>query len=737
MRWRAVKQVVPLMGRQIVNLTPHQAAISRWLPSFAFLHCALLALLLVTLSQSVLAQDIAKHGEERATAMPVGKLVQILTRGSFRLTDKSGTTLGTHQQDGNSVPVSLSVGGIVQTLQTTRGATDSVAKLWEFFANEENTSFVTLPIIESLIGATDTRQSRAALWSELAYLMRQSKGKRKRRAKSLLGLFERHSKRFRPLLIKGRDTEIGGDEMIDLMLSSRIFGSNFKESLEWVSEHKPAAVARRIEFERGRGRPARWENTAFKEILKWKNARFSSDATKAPGSLAELESVGETYIIIFNNLHDMNSKYRNSMLRGLSAADAFNVVISGEFELYRMGTSSYREYLHHVIMDGIREKGSFEEFVQQTIPDNFGQGARNASRQRSMVYLRVVSMFGLLEDVLETVRDRDTFIDRSLASLGDPTTFERNGSVIVDLLTARAPSKAIAEFKALLINKLYGRYRLEQEPILRNVFGSMLSVYQTVTGDRREAAIDQAFPLDRQMFHIPFDRLFSKSSEQRLVHRMFMRMDEDTDAISTYSGFHSMMRSRRASIESRRHHVVYRFKSGKRLVEIYVNRPTSLGKQRGIAEIAKALRGKRVQTVIGRGHTYIINPLMKDARLVLGDQVNDVAAVMVGSCGGEASMRDLIQTFGYTSVVTTRSTGRQLINNAIIGRYVNSLLSLQPGNRLFLNDVLKKAVTQFSRRGTSSDLRNDASFYRLSMSAVLTAFLFDTHVRRFTQRTVQ
>lgn len=718
-----------------MHLCSNGVSLTRRFAVSTFRQCAMLTLSLAVMTQPISAGEIANRGDGRVPAMQLDTLVRILTQGSFSLANSSGKILGTREQ-GNAASVSLSTEDIARTMRTARRATDHVAKLWEFFANEENASLLTLPIIESLIVASNTRQSRAALWSELAYLMRELKSKRARRAKSLLGLFERHNGRLRPLLTNGRDTEIGGDEMIDLMLSSRVFGSDFKESLAWVSEHKPAAVARRIEFERGRGRPVRWENAAFRAILRWKNARFLPKAAKAPETVAELEAVGKTFIIIFNNLHDMNARYRNSMLQGLRAVDAFNVVIGGEFELYRMGTSSYREYLHPLILDGIKKQGSFEAFVRQTIPDKLGSGALDASGRRSMVFLRVVSMFGLLDEVLETVREREAFIRHSLASLGDPKTFERNGSVIVDLLTAPATSTATAEFKNLLTRTLYERYRLEQGRTLRNVYGSMLSVYQTVTGDRREATIDDTFPLDKQMFHIPFKRLFSRSGKHLLVHRMFMRMDEDTDAIATYSGFHAMMRARRASIENRRHHVVYRFKSGDRMVEIYVNKPTSRGVQRGITDIAAALRGKRVQTVIGRGHTYIINPFMKDAKLILGDQVNDVAAVMVGSCGGEASMRDLVRTFGYTSVLTTRSTGRQLINNAIIGRYVKSLLSLQPGERLFLKDVLKKAIAQFSRRGGRSDLRTDAGFYRLSMSAVLTAFLFDTHVRRFAEHKI-
>ena len=149
-----------------------------------------------------------------------------------------------------------------------------------------------------------------------------------------------------------------------------------------VDTRSSASVARRVEFERGRGRPVRWENEAFRAILKWEDARFSQKVTEAPRSVAELDQVGQTFTVIFNNLHELNESYRERMLQGLEAADAFNVVIGGEFELYRMGTSSYREYLHPLIMRGIKERGSYEAFVEQAMPDGLGEGRIDEGCQR-------------------------------------------------------------------------------------------------------------------------------------------------------------------------------------------------------------------------------------------------------------------------------------------------------------------------------------------------------------------
>lgn len=186
--------------------------------------------------------------------------------------------------------------------------------------------------------------------------------------------------------------------MVDLMPATEIFGANTDDSVAWLSEHHPAALARRIERERGRGKPVQWEATALKQMLRWKDARLVKGGSKVPRTLATLDTAAESFITIFNCLHDLEPKRREDMLRGLTPEDVFNAVVGGEAELYRLGTSSYRDHLHGVIMRGIRASGSFETFIDKAIPRHLGDAAVNASGSRALMFLRVVSSFGLLEE---------------------------------------------------------------------------------------------------------------------------------------------------------------------------------------------------------------------------------------------------------------------------------------------------------------------------------------------------
>jgi hypothetical protein len=682
------------------------------------------------------AQDAASDASRpRTTGTPVETspldgFVRRLTRGSFTLVDASGKIIGERRR-GDETPVALSETAVLEMVAAAPLTREQAAALWEFYAGEGNASLATLPIIKALVAASSTPSAREPLWSELAGLLKTLKDRQIPREQSLLGLFERHRDSIWPLLTDQRATEPSGDDMVELMLASRVFGSSLEQGIVWLSERNPAALARRIERDRGKGQPVHWENTAFQAMVRWKDARLIPGAKKAPTTMEELDAASEAFITIFNCLHAMDDKYRETMLRGLGPTDVFNAVIGGETELYRMGTSGYHKFLHEIIMRGIAESGSFEAFVDKAIPRRLGPEAIRASGSRSMVFLRVASSFGLFDDVLAKVRDRDRFIDDAIASLGDARSFEGNSSVVMDVLVAQTGSSAAAGFRRALLDKLYDRYRTETLLSMRSVFGSMLSVYQTVTGNRRDPAIDREYPLNDAMFKVPFNRLFTSDDKGGHTHRMFVRMDQDVDAVMTYANFRNAMRSRGASVRNESYFDVYRISSRGRTIELYVNHPTAAGVRRGIPGIAAALRGRRVETVIGRGHTSIIAPLQDNAKLVLGEQIKNVAVVLVGTCGGDASVRKLIGTFGYMSYFTTRSTGRLSINNAIIETYIDALMKLTNGGRLTLEDVMDRATSRFMRKGADEDLRDDAKFYRLAMTTVLTAFLFDNHVRRY------
>lgn len=690
------------------------------------LGCACIAALLGLALLPVVAEaetTAAPAGQTQSASNPIDRvdaLVQRLILAPVVLTVAADNAPGTMtEQD------------VVETFGGKSLAVVQADKLWELLASEAHSALLTVPIVKALLIASDTPNTRDAFWSELGGLAKshakspQTGG----RARSLLGFVERHRAVLAPLYGGLRDTESSGDEMVDLMTTTKVLGANLDEGLDWLAANNIAAVARRLERERGLGRPVAWEKKAFDHMLRWKKTHLVPGAAKPPRSLGELDAAGWSFVVIFNSLHAFDEKYRKNMLVGLGPVEVFNAAVAGELELYRLGTSSYRDFMHDIIMRGITESGSFEAFLERAAPKKFGEEAIRAAPGRGMVLLRIVSSFGLLEDVLVATRDRGRFVSDAIASLSDPEAFEGNASVMLDLLTLRSKSTSMQEFQRTLLSQLYERYGAETGPRLRNVYGSILSVYQTVTGNRREAAIDLAFPIDDRRFRVPFARLFSPDGRGGHVHRMFMRFDQDVDATATYASFLALMRSRRASVRHERDFDVYRLAQRNRVVEIYANKPTADGLKSGLAGITAALSGKRVETIIGRGHTAIVTPLQRNARQILGGRISEVATVIVGTCGGDASVRDLIATFGYNSFFTTRSTGRQALNNSLVDSYVDALLDLTPTERLDLDDVLDDAVEPFFRKGADSGLRDDASFYRVSTSLVLAAYLFDTHVK--------
>jgi hypothetical protein len=676
-----------------------------------------------------LSQENATPAQRDTAPTKSDGVIAALISGSFVVVSGDDKVVASLRR--NDAPVeTLTEADVVEAIERAARTADDIVALWELLAGQAAPGLVTLPIVKALATATNSPRTREALWSELSELARIQRPRSPAEAGNLLAFFERHREALLPLLPAIRESEGGGDEMAKLMSSTRVFGEDFSRSLLTMLSRNPGAVARLIERERERGRPVKWEKQAFEGMMRWKEAHLVGGAPHPPRTLQELDAAGESFITIFNALHSLDDWYRKQMLRGLGPVELFNAAVGGEQELYRLGTSGYRGFIHAIILKGIKDTGSFEAFLAKATPTWLGEAGPAIRSQRAMVFVRIASSFGLLDSVLETFGDRDRFITEAIMALGDPRAFEGSSTIVLDVLTASSNSQLTADFKRALLDRLYGLYRIEASAARRSVYGSMLSAYQTVTGDQRDSAIGREFPLDRSLMQVPFERLFVRQTGPRLVHRMFMRMHDDIDGAATYASFRVMMRSLGASINERKSIAIFRIAGRQRMIEIYVNRPSEDGVRQGIADIANLLGDHVVHTVIGRGHTGIITPLQTDSRRILGLRMEGVAIVMVGSCGSDASVRELIGTFGYVPIVTTKSTGRQVLNNAIIRAYIGELLELPPGGELSMARLLDRAMAPYLGKRIEVEVREDAALYRVNVATALAARLFDTHVLR-------
>lgn len=693
----------------------------------------------------------------------VDALIARLDAAPVVLTSPTGHLLG-QRANPESAYQAVREDDIIRALTGAHLTARQAAELWEFFAEEDNAPLATLPIVKALIAASDTPLARESMWAELAgtarefapdtrprsrvrslragrldrrragqtqsaLSMRNAAAKAATRTKSLVGFFERHSGSLLAALYTLPETEPSSSVMLQLMQTTRVFGASLEQSVAWTTGRIPGTVARFIEHERGDGRQVAWNQTAASAMIRWKASRFSQFGQQTPHTLAEYDANNATYMAMLNALQGYDSGLRAGLLQDFGPLELLNAAIGGEQDLYRTGTTGYRDIVHPAILRGIAEAGSFEAYLDRALPRRFGDDANRAAPQREMAVLRIAAYFGHLSELLERVQDPGRMVTALITALEDPRTFEANNTVITDLLTSAPTSETVRSIKQALNERLYAKYRAAKN-LPRNMLGSALAVYQALSGDRRDTSIERDFMLDQQIFDIPFDQVFSPAGSGGYVHRMFMRMDADDDARGTYEAFNTMMKSMDAAVRRETHFDVFTLTASGRTIEIYANAPSPAGLKQGIPAIAQALKGLRVETVIGRGHTAIIGPMQQDAKLVLGRDIKNVAAVIVGSCGGDAAVRELIGTFGYRPFITTRSTGRRVINNAIIKTYMTSLLSMPDGARLPMNDVVSRATARFQRDGIDEDLRADAALYQANQEAVFTAYAYDHYVRR-------
>lgn len=679
--------------------------------------------MLLTALATALAIVFASVVSSAAEPEPIDRLIRQLVENSVTLLGPDGAEIGTRRRPAKPVE-KLTETTIIERLSGIQLSASQAASLWSFFADVDNASLITLPVVKALIAASATPSGHDAMWSELGAL---AEGDKRERA-TLLSLFIRHRQTLLPLVRGLRETEGAGNGMVDVMARSRLFGDDIDASVQWMGQNNPAALARRIERERERGHPVAWEYAGFEQMVKWKERHYGPNATEAARSPEAQAADGETFVVMFNCLHSLDEWYRRQMLASLTPFDIFAIVVGGEAQLYALGTSGYRNYLHAIVMRGIAGGGSFEAFLDKASHTPFGDLTREEMARRRMVFLRIASAFGLLEPVLATVKDRARFIDAAVLSLADLQTLESNASVVLDILGSRSKEAALVKFRAELIDRLYALYNAEGDPRRRSMFGSVLSVYQNLSADVRDPEIGRIYPLDHSLLQASFDALFSPTRDGGYVHRMFMRLDEDVDASSNYAGFRALMIARGASIHSAETYEAFRIRKSNRTIEIYLNRPSAAGLKRGLEELARILDGAAIHTIVGRGHTGIITPLRNDVGRLFGVRKNQVAAVILGACGGSAATRELIDTFGYRTFISTRATGRQLINTAIIDQYVTMLLAMSPGDTLAVGELLSKAVGPFLTAG-DEDLREDAKFYHVNAANVYAAMLFDRHVR--------
>ena len=149
--------------------------------------------------------------------------------GAFSLFDANGDKRG-ERHVGDAPLLPLSEPAVVKALTGHQLSAEDAAALWEMLAGEEHAPLLTLPMLKAVVAATVTPRAREALWSELSSLTARlaTNARMPAPAASLLDLFERHAGDLQPLITEGRETEGGGDEMVKLMLASRVFGADLQ-----------------------------------------------------------------------------------------------------------------------------------------------------------------------------------------------------------------------------------------------------------------------------------------------------------------------------------------------------------------------------------------------------------------------------------------------------------------------------------------------------------------------------
>lgn len=225
--------------------------------------------------------------------------------GAFTLLDAAGNALG-KRWVGSDEPPKLLESDVVAALTGHVLADREATAMWEIFAGESHASFLTLPLIEAAIAATVAPLAREAMWGELAALSDRLPRDESDpiHAASLIGLLERHRSTLHPRIVAIAETVGGGDEMIRLMLGTRIFGATVEDGVAFIARVDPGALHRRIERDRSAGKPVTWQSMASTLLAPWYEGQRSAEAAGRPTPLLSKAEVRHRFIHGAFALHD-------------------------------------------------------------------------------------------------------------------------------------------------------------------------------------------------------------------------------------------------------------------------------------------------------------------------------------------------------------------------------------------------------------------------------------------------
>lgn len=426
--------------------------------------------------------------------------------------------------------------------------------------------------------------------------------------------------------------------------------------------YAPVVKARSIEkgYEDGGAKLPQGAGDALRGMITWRK-RIFDDPKKVLGNDVYLQLVR-----VINHAHVFSSVDRANLVAGMSAGQLYTLTTLGESELYVLGTSAFRDQIAPALLRAVRDQwhGDFKAFLQEEDPyaENLAQFLRVAA-----TFAKSDEFFGKdssdLPYLLRPVLER---IDASEGGLHVAT-------VLLDLLMPGSGSSrgVLPNPFTRTVEDLLADEYMKSEGEQRLVLGTIGALYaQFAPHDERFAQMKDAYGSDVKIESLSLEELFTRDEKGRLVHTARMYFFPGADGEASYTNFKQQFKSwdcaeRGGYTECVRH-------VGNRTVRILMNDPRADLKTAN-AVLDSMLEGKRVQTLIMRGHSSSVEQFIEAVR---GKDYKPVV-VHMGACGAFSHLSRIYHVFKkFVHVISTKGTGTMAVNDPMLSDFFVDILSL-------------------------------------------------------------
>ena len=369
----------------------------------------------------------------------------------------------------------------------------------------------------------------------------------------------------------------------------------------------------------------------------------------------ELKSISLRTVQRINALHNEPATVRFKSVKVADAKKLYILMVNAEEEIF---TSSFNGLFDRLLAAMRTEKLSGDRLI-----DIVGH-------KRFRAFIKLCAGYGRLNEFLATMRPENrrailikfvSWIDKEKNPLSEAVTVADAFGTIKD--------PAILEVLQKSIKEEYNRVTQEGKSEATIIYGLLAGMFgkKAVINEEWIKEMSQKYGLP-DLTGIESRALFNPDGSN--IQQYFFY--DDKDGKSSFETFLAQYKGNKTwGIDEHDNYVLIHSKRiGGERIEIYANRPTAEGVEKGSKEIAGLFSKRNIQSivVVHRGHSYHVQKTIK--------QISPIARIVsLGSCGGYNNVSAVFEKAPNAHIISTKGMGTMGVNDPLFKMMNEAILS--------------------------------------------------------------